>query len=273
VNERVERAVALARTVYDANQRLDVGFLAAAVAYYAFVSLIPLALLSFAVASAVGDGVLVAGAADALGGLLAPEGQSLLTTALEGEAGRGGATVAGVAVLLWSGLRLLRGLDRAFSRVYGEATESLPEQLRDAAVVLVATLGGIAGMAVVGALVALLPVLSPLRGAGVVVLWATLVVAFLPLYALFPDAEVSPRAALPGAAVAATAFVALGSLFGAYTAVAGGFAVYGALGAVLLLVTWLYFGSLAVVYGAVLNAVLAGELADDGGPPPPPAGD
>lgn len=262
MHPRVARAVALARAVHDAGRRVDASFLAAAVAYFAFVSLVPLALLAFAVASTVGDGALTDQAAEALGGLLAPAGQAVLTQALEGEAGRGGATLAGLAVLLWSGLRVLRGLDRAFSRVYGTATEGLAEQLRDAAIVLGATVVGLVGMAVVGTLVALLPVVSPLRGVGVAVLWATLLVAFLPLFTLFPDEDVSPREALPGTALAATAFVALGSLFGVYTSVAGSFALYGVLGAVLLLVTWLYVGSLAVMYGAVLNAVVAGRIGD-----------
>lgn len=262
MHPRLAYALALARAVYDTGRRVDVGLLAAAVAYFAFVSLVPLALLAFAVASMVGDGTLTDQAAGALSGLLAPAGQAVLTDALAGQTGRGGATVVGIAVLLWSGLRVLRGLDRAFSRVYGADPEGLPGQLRDALVVLGATVAGLAAMAVVGAMVALLPVLSPLRGVGVALLWGTLLVAFLPLFTLFPDADVGVREALPGTVVAATAFVALGSLFGVYTTYAGGFAVYGALGAILLLVTWLYVGSLAVMYGAVLNAVHAGQVGD-----------
>jgi membrane protein len=264
VHPAIGRGVALVRTVYAVGRERDVTFLAAAVAYYAFVSLVPLTLLGFAVASLVGSDALTGGARQALGGLLAPEGEALLVESLSGETGRGGASVLGTLVLLWSGSRVLRGLDRAFSRVYGvEDPESLPAQLRDAALVLGVTLVGLAGMALVTALVALVPVLSVLRGVGVVTLWVTLVVAFLPLYSILPDAGVAPREALPGAAVAATAFVALGSLFGAYTAVAGGFSLYGVLGVVLLVVTWLFFGATAVMYGAVFNAVLSGHAGGE----------
>lgn len=259
----VERAIALARAVYDTSRERDVGFLAAAVAYYAFVSLVPLTLLSFAVASAVESDLMVDGASRAAAGLLAPEGQELLTQTLSGEAGRGGATVASTLVLLWSGSRVLRGLDRAFSRIYGaRGPKSLPDQIRDAGIVLGVTLGGLTGMALVTTLVALLPVVSLVRSLGVATLWLTLVVAFLPLYVVFPDSGVTLREALPGAAVAATAFTALGSLFGVYTSIAGSFAVYGVLGAVLLVVTWLFFGSQAILYGALLNAVLAGRVGD-----------
>lgn len=262
----IEGGVALARTVYAVGRERDVTFLAAAVAYYAFVSLVPLTLLSFAAASLVGSDALTDGARGALAGLLAPEGEDLLVQSLSGEAGRGGASVVGTLVLLWSGTRVLRGLDRAFSQVYGvEEPESLPSQVRDAALVVGVTLVALAGMVLVTTLVALVPLVSVLRGVGVATLWVTLVVAFLPLYTILPDAGVTPREALPGAAVAATAFVALGSLFGAYTAVAGGFALYGVLGVVLLVVTWLFFGATAVMYGAVVNAVLSGHVGGDHG--------
>jgi membrane protein len=263
VHPTVARGVALVRAVYAASRRIDVGFLAAAVAYYAFVSLVPLTLLSFAVASTLEADVLTRGASRVLGGLLAPEGEALLTQSLSAQTGRGGASVVGTLVLLWSGSRVLRGLDRAFSRVYGsDGVKPLPAQLRNATLVLGVTLAALAGMAAVGALVALLPTASLLRGVGVVSLWLTLVVAFLPLYTVFPDSAVTPREALPGAAVAATLFVTLGSLFAAYTAVAGSFAVYGVIGAVLLVVTWLFFAANGVLYGAVLNAVLAGEIGE-----------
>lgn len=263
MHPRVARAIALTRTVVDAARRLDVGFLAAAVAYYAFVSLVPLALLGFAVGSAVGNGALTGPVRRAAARLLAPEGQELLTTALAGETGRGGATLVGTLVLLWSGSRVLRGLDRAFSRVYGGGEpEGLLDQFRDAMTVLGVAVLGIVGMGVVSAIIAVLPLVSYLRGVGVLTLWATLVVAFLPLYAVFPDERVTAREALPGAALAATAFALLGSAFGLYTSVAGGFAVYGVLGGVLLVVTWLYVGALALMVGAVLNAVLSGSIGE-----------
>lgn len=263
MHPKVARAIALVRAVASEARRLDVGFLAAAVAYYAFVSLVPLALLGFAVGSAVGDGALTEPIREAAARLLAPEGQELLATALAGQSGRGGATVVGTLVLLWSGSRVLRGIDRAFSRIYAQqGPDRLLDQLRDAAVVLGVALVGILGMAVVSAIIALLPLVSYLRGVGVLTLWATLAVAFLPLYAVFPDEPVTAREALPGAGLAATAFTVLGSAFGLYTAVAGGFAVYGVLGGVLLVVTWLYVGALAVMVGAVLNAVFAGRIGD-----------
>ncbi|PSQ33611.1 hypothetical protein BRD09_00260 [Halobacteriales archaeon SW_10_68_16] len=107
--------VGLARAVVVTARDQQLSFLAAAIAYYAFVSLVPLVVLALAIATLVWGG-------------------------LTSTSGRGGATVLGVVVLLWSSLRLFRGLDIAFSRVYGAVESvSLVEQVTEALVVL---LGG-----------------------------------------------------------------------------------------------------------------------------------
>ena len=51
--------------------------------------------------------------------------------------------------------------------------------------------------------------------------------------------------------------------FRSYAVIASQFDVYGVLGVVLLLVTWYYVGSMALLVGAALNAVLAGRGAPD----------
>jgi hypothetical protein len=60
----------------------------------------------------------------------------------------------------------------------------------------------------------------------------------------------------------------LGVVFGVYASSTSG--VAGALGAILLLVTWFYFSGILVLTGAVVNAVLAGKVTagpSDGGAP------
>lgn len=258
---RPARALAFGRTFLTESRERDVSLLAAAVAYYGFVSMIPLALLAVVVGSMLAGEEIARFAQRTTGELLTPSGQELLGTALEADAGRGGATVAGFVVLLWGTLRLFRSVDRAFSLIYGSTAGSLPKQLRDAVAVLVAITVGLMALVVVGTAIARLPVPS-VQGAGLAGLWMTLLVVFLPLYVLFPGVGVGFREALPGAAFAATGFTALGTAFGFYTTVAGNYALYGFLGVVLLFVTWLYFASLAVLMGALLNAVLAGRVGD-----------
>jgi len=89
-----------------------------------------------------------------------------------------------------------------------------------------------------------------------------LIATFLPLYVIFPDANVGLREAAPGTIVAAVGWFALSRTFSLYTGLATGYAVYGALGAVFLVLVWLYIGSIILVFGAVLNAVLANREVD-----------
>ncbi|MFC6728766.1 YihY/virulence factor BrkB family protein, partial [Natronoarchaeum mannanilyticum] len=253
------------RAVAVAAQSEQITFLAAAVAYYAFVSLIPLSLLGLVIASVMGGAVFEGQVVATAGEFLTPDAQNLLTEALTGEAGRGGATIVGTVVLLWSGLRLFRGLDKAFSQVYGTiGSKSIVNEFLNALAVSVAIVVGVASMTIIGAAIERLPAGGMSPQIGFALLVATLAVVFYPMYLLLPDADIEPREALPGTLFASLGWVVLGAGFQLYTANAGTFAAYGVLGGVLLLVTWLYFGALIVMLGAVINAVLADRLdADD----------
>jgi membrane protein len=88
------------------------------------------------------------------------------------------------------------------------------------------------------------------------------VVAFFPLYYVFPDEDVSVREVIPGTIFAAVGWTALEGVFQFYVAVASKSETYGIIGAILLLLTWLYFSGLVVLLGAVINAVLAGRSED-----------
>ena len=244
----------------------QITFLAAAVAYYAFVSLIPLSLLGLVIASVMGGAVFEGQIMETASEFLTPDAQELLVDALAGESGRSGATVVGMGVLLWSALRVFRGLDMAFSQVYGTlGDKSFVGSFVNAVVVFVSIVVGVAAMTVVGTAIERLPASDIAPQLGFALLAATLTVAFFPLFYFLPDADLDPGEALPGTLLAAFGWMLLGAGFQLYTANAGNFAAYGVLGAALLLVTWLYFGALIVIVGAVVNAVLADRI--EGVPP------
>jgi glycerol-3-phosphate acyltransferase PlsX len=111
------------RAVVAAARSEQITFLAAGLAYYTFVSLMPLLLLAVVVASALGGEALAATVVAQLGSVLSPAGEQVVLESLTGASGRTGATVAGVAVLVWGALKLFRGLNTAFAQVYG-TTES-----------------------------------------------------------------------------------------------------------------------------------------------------
>jgi len=255
----------LVREVVRSARRESITFLAAAVAYYAFVSLVPLLVIAMVVATTVGGESFAETILEFLEAFLTSSAQAALRDALAAGPSTVGATALSLVALVWSGLKVFRGLDQAFSEVYG-TTEvgGFVTDVRDAivalstigvAVVLAATVGatvqGLAG--VLGYVV------------GVVIVPGTLFVAFLPLYYLFPDVEMPLLEAVPGAATAAIGWWILASAFGVYASLVGSSSVYGVLGAVLLLSTWLYFGAILIVLGAVVNAAVAGRRSGSGG--------
>ncbi|WP_224214629.1 YihY/virulence factor BrkB family protein [Natrinema longum] len=253
--ELTRAAIGLARTE-------QLTLLAAGVAFYGFISLVPLMLLALGIAASIGGEALAARLTAAASDILTPTAQELLAETLVDDTGRQGATIAGILGLLWGSSRVLRGLDRAFSQVYGTAGEkSLLDTVWDATIV---SIGITLGLVVVGVLELVLRFVPGfgLSVVGQLFVVLGLVATFLPLYVVFPDANVGLREAAPGTIVAAVGWYALSQGFSLYTSLATSYAIYGALGAVFLVLVWLYVGSIILVFGAVLNAVLVDREVD-----------
>lgn len=258
--ERATDPRAILRTVVGEVRDSPLTMLAAAIAYYGLVSLFPLLLLLLAVATTLGGEAIASTVVQQLSGVLSPTGQGLVRDALLAAQARGGATVVGLLGLLWGGLKLFRGLDLAFSTIYGtRERKSFLDQLRNAATALVAVglaIGATVGVGVIAGSVGL----EFVGTLGTLALVVVLAAAFLPLYYIFPDVGMQPREALPGAVFAAGGWTLLSIGFRIYAENAEGFALYGIVGAVLLLVTWFYFGGIVLLVGAVLNGVLSGDV-------------
>ena len=255
--------ISVVKSLVEAARSEQITFIAASLAYYTFVSLMPLLLLFLVVATAIGgEGVAVA-AVERVGGVLSPGGEDLLESALTSSEGRSSATVVGIAFLLWGALKVFRGLDVAFAQLYGTSgPDSFLDQLQDAVVALVAVGGGIALSALVGAVVSL----SGVAVAGTLAtpaLAVALTFAFLPLYVVLPDPDIRVVEAVPGAVLAGGGWALLGTGFRVYAENAASFQLYGIIGGVLLLVTWFYLGGIVLLLGGVLNAVLAERASVD----------
>jgi membrane protein len=254
----LEGAVSTIRAVVALARDRNLTYLAAGIAFYAFVSIIPLILLAVAVASFVGGEAL----ADRVTGLLSQQlssaGQDSVTQALTRTSGRGTASVVGFLGLTWSALKLFRGLDQAFDEVYLDDVEtSLLEQVRDGIVVVVGIALAIGLVVAVGIALSVLPLEIPfINVLGSLLLIAVLGLAFLPIYYVLPPVDVSIREVLPGAVVAAVGWVLLQIGFRLYAANASRYGAYGMIGAILMFVTWLYFASIVVLLGGAVNAVL-----------------
>jgi len=250
------RVVPVGRELINTVRTQQVSFLAASIAYYMFVSLLPLLLLVLLVGTLLGGGEFADEVVEAVGSALTPEAATLLRNALTSASGRGGATVASLVVMVWGALKVFRGIDVAFSSIYGTSDiGSFLDSVRDAVAALLGIGLALLGFTVVGSLGAVFGINVALSGVALVPILA---VAFLPLYYLFPDTEMTIRHALPGAVFAAVGWTLLATGFSIYASLAGGFQLYGVIGGVLLLVTWFYFAGQLLLIGAVLNAVLTG---------------
>ncbi|TKX56218.1 YihY/virulence factor BrkB family protein [Halorubrum sp. SP3] len=255
------------RRVVDLAIDRQVTFLAAAIAYYAFVSLVPALLLLVVVATAVFGETIAAELVASTGEFLTPVGEEAVVAAVSSAGGRTGASLLGLGVLLWSTLKVFRGLDTAFVSLYGgDETPGFLRQVADAASVVVAVGVGIGVMVVVGAFVAAADAVPLVETASVLALPAFLAAVFLPMYYLLPQPTLTVRDALPGAVFAAVCWTLLQAGFQVYAAGAAQYQVYGVIGGILLLVTWLYLAAVVVVLGGVVNVVFAGRVdaPDDG---------
>ncbi|WP_227353222.1 YihY/virulence factor BrkB family protein [Haladaptatus salinisoli] len=250
---------ATAREIVERAREQEITFLAAGIAYYAFVSILPALLLALALASFVGGETFANDILATVQSYLSPKAQRVVENALTDVSGRGGATVVGVLVLTWGTLRVFRGLDEAFSRVYGVDTEeSFFETSTDALVVLAVISLAVTGIALVNIALSSLPWLPFAETITSLILLFALVPIFLPLYYFFPDTELTIREALPGTAVATVGLTALQAFFQVYVSLSQ-FTAFDVLGGALLLVWWLYFGAILILLGVVVNAVLAGQ--------------
>ncbi|MFW5937340.1 MAG: YihY/virulence factor BrkB family protein [Halanaeroarchaeum sp.] len=260
---RRETIVATVRAVVETIRETQVTFLAAAVAYFGFLSIVPLLLLAIFLGGVLGIDV-SAQVVSLVGDMVTPAGEDAIASALDASGIGSGITILGVAVLLWSALRVFRALDIAFSTIYGLGSpKPLYRQVVDALLVLVAVAVAVVAVTIVGVVLPVLR-LGPLAQiGGPLTLFGTLVVAFAPLYYWFPDVELTIREILPGTVLAAAGWTIMAAVFGAYAQLVPSFHLYGVLGAALLVVTWLYLSGIIIMVGAVVNAVLAGRTDDD----------
>lgn len=237
-------------------------FVAGAITYAAFVSLVPLLVLVFALASALRGPAAADAVVSTLQGFLSPDAAGLLRGALTNKTGAFGTSLIGVVLLAWSALKVFRGLNTAFAVVYGTADAGLVDAVRDGLVALCCLAVAAVGLVGVGALLSLYVDAVVLDVLGPVLLVVGLALAFLPLYYVLPDVEMGVREAVPGAVVAAVGWFVLGIVFRIYVAYAGASRAYGVLGSVMVLLTWLYVAALVLLVGAVVNAVLGGRVSE-----------
>lgn len=252
--ETLHDTVAVAR-------RSQVSLLAASLAYFGFLSLFPFAVLVIIVLTALGGESLGDATLALLGTVFGEQVSRQLTEAVFVTGSRTSSTLVSLSVLVWSALRLYRSSDRAFAAVYDDRKNTtLLSTFRDAALVFVTNLLAVVLLGGVGIWFGLTGRVAAVVAPGL--LFVALVAVFLPMFYVFPRAEVALREVLPGTVLAAGVWAAASFGFRLYAGTTTTIA-YGAAGAVVLVLSWLYVGGLATLLGAALNAVLGGRVDPD----------
>lgn len=244
------------------------GHLSASIAYYGFLSLFPLALLSLSIVGFVLKGNaefrndLEQRVLDAVPGLQTLVGKNLDAVA----ASSGGLGVIGLGGLLWTGTGVVAAGRNAIRQVFrdGPPTAGVGDKVR--LVGLTAGLGVVAlaatGFAATAAgLDSEGPLGLVLRIGGAIVAFALDLVLFLVTYRVLLSARRAWRDLLPGALFAAGGWWVL-KLVGTWyatTTVERSETVYGPFAATVGVLVLLYLGARVFLYGAELNAVLLDE--------------
>jgi membrane protein len=253
------------KTAVAVGRKQQITVTAAGLGYYAFNSLVPLLLLVTIAVSIAYDPETTAAALESVSGLDAAEIEPVIEE-VTADGGRTRAGLIAAGIFGYSTATMFQAVNMAFSEVYGtRKRRSAFRKAVDTLLIFAIVTVAIALIGVVGVALALVVDSVAVSVLSVPLLLGAFILAFLPMYHRFPGEQVTVREALPGAAFSAVVWTLSALFFRAYAATSDSVELYGIAGAVLLILTWLYLGGLTLLFGAVLNAVLAGRAdADEG---------
>ncbi|HEX2036205.1 MAG TPA: YihY/virulence factor BrkB family protein [Chloroflexota bacterium] len=269
-------AVDLCRDTFRDWQEDKASRLAAALAYYAAFAIAPLLLLAVGVAGLVfGEEAARGQLFGQLQGLLGPEAAGLLetTVARSGEAGAGGiAAGVGLAVLMWSASNLFAQLQDALNTIWEVAPRpgagilaAAKKRLLSMSLVLGTGFLLLISLVLSAAVTALSAILRGFLPGGeglwqvinFVLTYAVVTVLFAAIYKVLPDAEVAWGDVWIGAAATALLLVIGKQVIGIYLGHASVGAAFGAAGALLVLLVWVYYAAQLLFLGAEFTQAYA----------------
>lgn len=260
-------------------KRDRIPLLSAAVAFHALLALVPAMVALVSLYGLLADPSSIDRQVNSWLGTAPREVRDLLASQLKSITENAGtatglAVVIGIVVALWSASSGMAHLIEATNIAYDE--EETRGFLARRGLALALTAGAVVFVLFALILIAVLPAAIADTGLGLfgrvlvgvlrwILLIAGMMLALVVLYRYAPDRD-HPKWAWtsPGALVATMLWIVASAGFALYTA---NFAkyneTYGSLGAVVVLMLWLYFSVLCVVFGAEINAEVERQTRDD----------
>ena len=273
----------IAKAVYARFGRDNASMVAAGIAFYAFLSIFPAIAALVSVYGLVADVTAINGQVASLSGVLPPAALKLVADGLAGfvTSSSGAhlslALAASVAAALWSAKAamsaVMLGLNIAFEET--ERRSFIVQTL----VALALTVGAVLFLATAMLAIAVVPAVLAFARLGSVAaalaaygrwpaLAASSVLAFAVLYRLAPDRRAPQWRWISWGSALATLVWLAGSIgFSYYVSHFGSYdATYGSLGAVVILLLWLWISALILLAGAEVNAELEARDTKAGSP-------
>ncbi len=271
----------LLKQTFGAWQRDGVGVFAAALAFYATFSLAPMLIIVIAVLTLFGRGDAQMAITEQVQGVAGQDAAQLVRTMIENRRATGGnvlATVVGVGIVLVGATGVVAQLQNALNVIWNVRVEPARSGLRRTLRVrlksLLLILGAglllfvaLVGTAVLRAAAALVRERVPQTGALLAVLDPLILIvvsglAFALVFKFLPNVRVPWRAVWVGGSVTAVVFVIGNWLLSQYLARSAVASAYGAAGALVAILLWVYVSSQILLLGAEFTKVYARRRGD-----------
>ncbi len=261
---RIQHWFGIARKAIRGWREHDAPLLAAAIAFYAMLSLSPLLVVAVAVTALVvepdvASQYLVNVVGQAVNEETARFAQEVLRNTQRPSSGFSAAGIS-LLLMLFGAARLFRQLKAAVNIVWQTRTpaQGLRATMREHLLaVLMVLLAAMALVVWLGADVVLsalsarwMPALAVWRWLNFAAGWALLTLLFATAYRLLPDERIRWRDVWSGAIVGAFLFALCKLLVGVYLGLTGLQSAYGAASAAVVLLLWAYFSTQAFLFGA-----------------------
>jgi membrane protein len=265
--------------VYASLNSKHLSILAGGVAFYAMLSIFPALAALVALYGLVADPATVQHQINAVHGLIPGEAQTILENYLKSivrsnSSKLGISLIVSIAIALWSARAGIVSLIQALNIVYEEDEKrgTIRYQALALGMTLVAILSVLAALILIAAippLLKFLPLGNSLKIAGYIIPWPILFVlvsvGLAATYRFMPSRhEAKWRWVSWGGILATVIWVAASAGFSFYVAKFGNYdKTFGSLGAVVVLLTWLYLSAYVVLVGACFNAEIEHQTARD----------